>query len=129
MANININIEVQQSGSSYSLRLTDSKGDSGTNNLVTPATPGDVITWSISSDVANVFVAINDIDEKNSSQYNVFTGAPAELSQGNGIWSATVNPNISSDQTESYFIKYDITIGGNTTTYTDDPEIQVVTGG
>ena len=123
MTSINIYIEVIQTNGNYALSLTDSEGDSGINTMTTPAQPGDTITWSISTQLSNTTVAINSITEKSTSAYNVFSSGPSD--NGDGTWGGTVSSNITSKETESYNIIYDVTTNNNTVTITDDPDIEI----
>lgn len=132
MSNITINIDVRQkSDGTYYLYLTDSEGHTGENNLTTTGAPGDVVTWKISTSLADTSVSISNIYEKNQSgNYDVFSSGPAPKNDNTGDWGGTVNPNITTQETEAYAIDYSVSVnGGAATVYTDDPDLSIDPGG
>ena len=132
MANISIAIEVKQDvNGNYYLYLTDSEGHSGDNTITTTGAPGDEVTWSISTALANTTVSINNIYEKTDKvgNYDVFCTGPQAKNDGTGDWEGTICTNIASKETESYSIDYDVSVnGGAAVTYTDDPDLEIDPG-
>lgn len=127
MANITIYISVRQkSNGTYYLHLSDSEGHTGDDNLFTTGAPGDVVTWTISTALANTTTSIGNIYEKNQAgNYDVFSDGPKAKNDGTGDWTGTVNPQITTQETEAYAIDYNVTVNGSTTTHTDDPDLQI----
>ncbi len=131
MADIDIYISVRQkTDGTYYLHLSDSEGHTGDDNLSTQAAPGDTITWHISTSLTGTTVNIANIYEKDTTNNNnVFSDGPKSKNDGTGNWVGTVDSNINVNENEAYAIDYNVIVNNVTTQHTDDPDIQVITGG
>lgn len=120
-------IYVNRNGNSYQLRLSDSEGHNpGNDDLTTDVSPGDTVIWQLGTNSGLASIeSINLVDSTDPSyvqgSQNLLTATPTS---SNGVFSGTV---ISSSPGSNAFECYKIgfKVPGDTTTYYDDPKLQM----
>ena len=106
------------------LKLKDSEGDSGENNLNTEVDLGANVTWvpDLASGIQSIEIVPKD------GQTSIFSSGPGN--QGNGNYVATIveeEPVVNGKKVkdEEYSINY--YIDGDSNQYTDDPKLSIKT--
>lgn len=128
MATRTVYVSLQGTGNSTNLRLRDSEGDDGINDITTNVDPNDVVQWVVDSTPPSGATAIYSIQnvykKQNNDPLNVslLTADPTNI--GNDVWQGTVvSTSPGTGSRERYNIDYKRT--ATDSTQTDDPKLQM----
>lgn len=128
MSTRTVYVSLQGTGNSTNLRLRDSEGDDGINDITTNVDPNDVVQWVVDSTPPSGATAIYSIQnvykKQNNDPLNVslLTADPTNI--GNDVWQGTVvSTSPGAGSRERYNIDYKRT--ATDSTQTDDPKLQM----
>ncbi len=117
MANLKIYIEAIRDGSRYKLKLSDSEGNEGIDNLISNAKPGTKVKWQEKKPAKIKLKDITKIGAKDGSD-DIFGETLRKVGKN---WEGTVQDDMW-DREEEYFIHY--IIKGETQEHICDPVIK-----
>ncbi len=128
MATRTIYVSLQGQGNSTNLRLVDSEGHDGINDITTNVDPDDTVIWEVNPNPPAGSQAIRSIDNVYKKtdvpdNYTLLISNPTPNAAGNyqgTVVPATQSPG--SGKKESYSIDYTRTNG---TSGTDDPKLNM----
>ncbi len=128
MATRTVYVSLQGSGNSTNLRLRDSDGNNGINDITTIVNVSDVVLWVVDPTPPNGATTIYSIEKVYKKPGNdplnvsLLTADPGYI--GNDVWQGTVvSTSPGSGKRERYNIDYKRT--ATDSTQTDDPKIQM----
>jgi hypothetical protein len=128
MATQIVYVSLQGQGDSTNLRLRDTDGNDGVNDITTKVNPTDRVQWQVDTTPPNGATQIYSIEkvykkpDRNPLNINLLTTEPINI--GNGVWQATViTPSPGKDKIEFYNIDFKRT--STDSTHTDDPKLQM----
>ena len=128
MATRTVYVSLQGTGNSTNLRLRDSEGDDGINDITTNVDPNDVVQWVVDATPPSGATAIYSIQnvykKQNNDPLNVSLLTADPTNVGNDVLQGTVvSTSPGSGSRERYNIDYKRT--STDSTQTDDPKIQM----
>jgi hypothetical protein len=128
MATKTVYVSLQGQGNSTNLRLRDSDGDTGINDITTMVLPDDIVQWQVDTNPPAGATQIYSIEKvykklnQDPLNYDLLTKDPTNI--GNGVWQGTVKGSTPGLGTrERYNIDFKRT--QTDTTLTDDPKLQM----
>ena len=121
-------VSLQGQGDSTNLRLRDSDGNDGVNDITTKVNPSDLVQWQVDTTPPNGATQIYSIEKvykkpgHNPLNFSLLTAEPENI--GDGVWQASViTPSLGKDKRELYNIDFKRT--STDIIHTDDPKLQM----